>query len=104
MGYRNAGDILPVEIIELIQQYVDGENIYIPRRAEKRLKWGSQTGITQELSDRNRQIYTDFRDGLTLAQLGEKYYLSEKSIQRIIRDMRPGHSASLSDQRIAADR
>ena len=28
MGYRNAGDILPKEIIALIQQYVDGENIY----------------------------------------------------------------------------
>ena len=40
MGYRNAGEILPVEVIELIQQYVDGENIYIPRRSENRQKWG----------------------------------------------------------------
>ena len=56
MGYRNAGEILPVEVIELIQQYVDGENIYIPRRSENRQKWGSQTRITQELSDRNMRI------------------------------------------------
>ena len=36
MGYRRAEEILPVEIIELIQQYVDGENIYIPRKRENR--------------------------------------------------------------------
>lgn len=88
MGYRNAGEILPVEIIELIQQYVDGENIYIPRRSENRLKWGSQTRITQELCDRNKQIYADFCNGMAIAKLGEKYYLSVKSIQRIIREMK----------------
>ncbi|MCI9071867.1 MAG: hypothetical protein HFH80_03515 [Lachnospiraceae bacterium] len=88
MGYRNAGEILPVEVIELIQQYVDGENIYIPRRSENRLKWGSQTRITQELSHRNQQIYADYRSGMTASELGEKYYLSVKSIQRIIRSMK----------------
>ena len=36
-----AAEILPVEVIELIQQYVDGENIYIPRKEEKRQKWGT---------------------------------------------------------------
>ena len=43
MGYRKAEEILPVEIIELIQQYVDGQNIYIPRKSENRLEWGSGT-------------------------------------------------------------
>lgn len=28
-----AEEILPSEVIELIQQYVDGQNIYIPRKA-----------------------------------------------------------------------
>lgn len=88
MGYRNAGEILPTEIIELIQQYVEGENIYIPRRSENRLKWGSRTRITQELSHRNQQIYKDFCEGMTVAQLSGKYYLSYKSIQRIIRNMK----------------
>ncbi len=31
MGYIRAEEILPIEVIELIQQYVDGKNIYIPR-------------------------------------------------------------------------
>ena len=86
MGYRNAGEILPVEVIELIQQYVDGENI--PRRSDNRLKWGSKTRITQELSRRNQLIYADYRGGMTVSELGEKYYLSVKSIQRIIRSMK----------------
>ena len=88
MGYIRAEEILPVEVIELIQQYVDGENIYIPRRSENRQKWGSQTRITQELSDRNKRIYADFCSGMASAQLGKKYYLSVKSIQRIIRNMK----------------
>ncbi|MBD5526921.1 MAG: hypothetical protein HDR02_00715 [Lachnospiraceae bacterium] len=88
MGYRNAGEILPVEIIELIQQYVDGENIYIPRRSENRLKWGSRTEITRELSHRNKLIYADFSEGMSTLELADKYCLSHKSIQRIIRDMK----------------
>ena len=34
MGYIKAETVLPVEIIELIQEYVDGKNIYIPRKAK----------------------------------------------------------------------
>lgn len=33
MGYVKAEEILPMEMIELIQEYVDGQNIYIPRKA-----------------------------------------------------------------------
>ena len=36
MGYMRAEEILPVEIIELIQRYVDGESIYIPRKPSHR--------------------------------------------------------------------
>jgi len=32
MSYKKAEHILPLEIIELIQNYVDGECIYIPRK------------------------------------------------------------------------
>ena len=39
MGYMKAEEILPMEIIELIQQYVDGKNIYIPRKTEHRQEW-----------------------------------------------------------------
>ena len=42
MGYIKAEEILPVEIIELIQQYVDGTNIYIFRGSRKTDKNGEQ--------------------------------------------------------------
>lgn len=38
MGYIKAEEVLPEEIIRLVQHYVDGENIYIPRKDEKRTK------------------------------------------------------------------
>lgn len=85
MGYRKAEEILPMEIIELIQQYVDGENIYIPRKSSYRRAWGTGTQIKQELSKRDKQIYADYLAGSNIAELACKYYLSEKSIQRILR-------------------
>lgn len=88
MGYRKAEEILPVEIIELIQQYVDGQNIYIPRRSENRLEWGAKTTTRQELSDRNHRIYIDYQQGMKVNELIDKYHLSDKSIQRIIRNMK----------------
>lgn len=86
MGYIKAEEILPLEIIELIQQYVDGQNIYIPRKADNRLEWGSGTQIREELYSRNQQIYSDYLRGMKMSELAERYYLSIKSIQRIIRE------------------
>lgn len=42
MGYMKAEEILPIELIELIQQYVDGEAVYIPRKAEHRQAWARE--------------------------------------------------------------
>ena len=88
MGYVKAEEILPMELIELIQQYVDGRNIYIPRKSENRKEWGTDTGMRKELLDRNRKIYTDYIAGIKISKIAEKYYLSEKSIQRIVREMK----------------
>lgn len=88
MGYRKAEEILPIELIELIQRYVDGENIYIPRKENQRREWGNKTSIRQELEDRNYRISVDFQNGYKLQDLSSKYFLSEKSIQRILRKMK----------------
>ncbi len=87
MGYIRAEEILPIEVIELIQQYVDGENIYIPRRETNRQAWGAGTQIKQELLARNRQIYKDYLAGIKTSELACKYYLSKKSIWRILKKM-----------------
>ena len=86
MGYIKAEEILPVEIIELIQQYVDGANIYIPRKQDNRTKWGTNTSYRQELCNRNHMIYRDYLEGSSVSELAKNYYLSAKSIQRIIRE------------------
>ena len=88
MGYIRAEEILPVEIIELIQKYVDGANIYIPRKQEHRQEGGAKTVYKCELQNRNRMIYKAFLGGMTVNELAETYYLSEKSIQRIIRQQK----------------
>lgn len=88
MGYMRAEEILPKEIIELIQQYIDGENIYIPKKADARQAWGSKTAIRHELSVRNQEIYENYRAGIRVKELAGMYYLSEKRIQSIIRTMK----------------
>ena len=88
MSYRKAEHILPAEILELIQNYVDGECIYIPRKKNERREWGNGTKIREELQERNNKIYIDYKKGLKTRELAEKYFLSEKSIQRIIGNMK----------------
>ena len=83
MSYIRAEEVLPQELIEAIQQYISGENIYIPC-VEKR-DWGSQTETRKYYSDRNREICDKSRKGVSTVILAQEYFLSEKSIRRIIR-------------------
>ena len=83
MSYISAEEILPKELIETIQQYVSGKNIYIPCK-EKQV-WGSQTKTRQYYTVRNCEISTKYKDGVSVKALANEYSLSEKSIQRIIR-------------------
>lgn len=85
MSYKKAVYILPNNLLELIQQYVDGEFIYIPRKSDNKKEWGSNTTTRKELYERNTKIYKDYLAGSNIEQLCEKYYLSLKSIQRVIR-------------------
>ena len=84
MSYIKADEILPEEVIELIQQYVDGETIYIPRKAENRLAWGCRTSYRAELRQRNERIHQEYASGASIRVLSKQYHLSEKSIRRIL--------------------
>lgn len=46
MSYLRAEEILPKELIEEIQQYVDGKSIYIP--SIKKKDWGSWTDTRED--------------------------------------------------------
>lgn len=85
MSYKNATEILPEKLLFEIQQYVEGEVLYIPRKSPKRIKWGEKSGTRKRLAERDREICKDRIIGLTVSDLANKYYLSEKSIQRILR-------------------
>lgn len=84
MSYANARDIFPDEILKIIQNYVDGECLYILKKEENKLAWGELTQSKEELLIRNINIYEDYLVGISIQSLSEKYYLSPKSIQRII--------------------
>lgn len=88
MSYRRAEQILPMEMIEMIQNYIDGECIYIPRKENTRRVWGEKTQIRKELGERNRSIYADYQNGDSVLTLAQRYCLSDKSIQRILRQMK----------------
>lgn len=88
MSYKRAEEVLPSEVVELIQQYVDGENIYIPRKTQNRIEWGAGTQTKKDLCIRNQKIYLEYISGKKVVDLANEYCLSEKSIQRIIRENR----------------
>ena len=91
MSYIRAEEILPKELIEAIQRYVDGKSIYIPRK-EKR-EWGSGTSARAFFRERDEDIYAAYCRGASPAELSRRFSLSEKSIQRIVRAQRKAASA-----------
>lgn len=84
MSYANAREIFPDEVLKIIQKYVDGECIYIPKKEENKIAWGELTKSKEELKVRNSKIYKDYLEGISVQGLSEKYYLSPKTIQKII--------------------
>ncbi len=84
MSYIKAEEVLPKELIETIQQYVSGKSIYIPCKEKK--VWGSQTKIKRYYKERNHEIHEKHKKGVSIKTLASEYSLSEKSIQRILRN------------------
>uniref|UniRef100_UPI004056F3F8 CD3324 family protein n=1 Tax=Acetatifactor sp. TaxID=1872090 RepID=UPI004056F3F8 len=88
MKYTNAIQRLPQELLEQIQEYVQGEYLYIPVK-DKNTK-ALSTDYKTELERRNAHIYTKYLEGVSNRHLSQIYNLSESSIRRIILRQR-GH-------------
>ncbi len=84
MKYLKAQSVLPKEVIAIIQEFIDGEFVYIPRKEGKQRSWGEKSGAKDSLKERNCQIYKDYINGTKVMDLTVKYFLSEQSIRRII--------------------
>lgn len=84
MSYQKATDVLPEELIAILQNYVDGEYLYIPRKESNKKNWGENTKTKAEYNARNNNIFNQYKNGIRVKELSHRFYLSEKSIQRII--------------------
>lgn len=69
---------LPDELIEKIQEYVDGETVYIPKKPDKR---GNTSSPYRE---RNDEIYEKYRSGTSVKKLAEEYFISTQGIYKIL--------------------
>ena len=90
MSYKKANDVLPYSLLHAVQQYIDGEYIYIPRKENNKLPWGVNTETRKTLKARNREILAKRLAGCSVAELSEQYFLSPKAIYKIINARKKG--------------
>lgn len=91
MAYKNAREILPEELIEEIQKYIDGELLYIPTKSDK-TEWGIRSGARQKYAERNDAIREQYRNSASIEELAKLYFLSTDSIRKIVYSNASGSS------------
>lgn len=84
MGYKNATCVLPDHLIAAIQQHIDGEYLYIPRKIENKREWGEVKNSRQLYAQRNAVIFKEYNCGKTVEELANEYYLSPKTVYKIL--------------------
>jgi Mor family transcriptional regulator len=84
MKYVNAKDVLPPELLAVVQQYTRGTLIYVPKKEDEKIGWGQLSGARAQVTHRNKNIKEAYHGGETIVELMDKYYLSEASIRKII--------------------
>ena len=84
MGYKKATKVLPQHLVRAIQEYVDWEYLYIPRKEENRKHWGETAPNRALRVARNNEMAARRKAGWSVAQLAERYFLSEKAVYKIL--------------------
>ena len=84
MKYINANAILPDVLVEELQKYVQTGYIYVPAKDEQHKSWGELSGYREELKRRNQMIVSEYRQGTSVEELADRYYLSIYAIRKII--------------------
>lgn len=84
MKYWNAQEILPEALVKELQNYVQGEYIYVPVEPKQQKRWGEVSGYRRELEQRNQKIKEEYRIGISQECLAKKYSLSLYTIRKII--------------------
>ena len=88
MGYKNAIYVLPEKLISAIQEHIDGDYLYIPRRIENKKRWGELKNTRHSLSKRNKAIFEEYKSGISVEQLATEYFLSPKTVYKILSEIR----------------
>lgn len=83
MKYINAADVLPKDLLNEILNYVDGELLYIPT-SRKNKKWGTNSGSRDYYDKRNKEIITQYKNGMSINDLAKKHCLSYDSVRKIV--------------------
>lgn len=86
-AYKNAKDVLPDDLLEAVQRYLQGELLYIPVKGPRR-PWGERTGARKDLAQRNQQIRALYVKGRSVEELASTFHLSVETIQKIVRASR----------------
>jgi Mor family transcriptional regulator len=84
MSYKNGRDILPPSLLKQLQEYIQGEIIYVPKKEQKRAGWGENNGTRLFIKRRNHEILQRYQGGIPVRELIDQYHLSEDSIRKII--------------------
>ena len=84
MKFIKANSILPISLIEELQNYIQGGYIYIPSKNENKKGWGELSGYKREIEKRNKKIRMDYKHGKSIEELSKSYFLSIHSIRKII--------------------
>lgn len=84
MKYVNAEVLLPDALVKELQRYIQGGYLYVPANAKKRRAWGELSGYRTELQQRNLEIIGEYRNGVSMESLAERYHLSVYAIRKII--------------------
>lgn len=91
MNYKNGKDVLPPRLLKELQDYIQGELVYIPKCGNERALWGEISGSRNLIAQRNKEIYNCYCTGSGAEELAEAYHLSIDSIRKILTKMRSAH-------------
>ncbi|GIP30503.1 hypothetical protein J23TS9_56330 [Paenibacillus sp. J23TS9] len=84
MKYMNAEAVFPKRLLNELQQYVQGDWIYIPTMKGSRKAWGEFSGSRDALRSRNEDIRLQFAAGQSIAQLSSQFGLAYDTIKKIV--------------------
>jgi len=71
--YKNGEDILPPKLLHELQNYIQGEIIYIPKKDKKRAGWGELNGTKFLMLKRNTEIFKQYEEGRSISELADAY-------------------------------